>query len=211
MFELLMLGLADSTQPRAPVVRSIPVPPQVSVPVVEQVIVRQGEAGKLAVTLLPDLVVSEVRVEDDRTAHFKVTNQGTADVRRSFGISADAYIDSRRGEAPLGSGIGPDYLAMGESKWIAISGFSPTSEPYYVGKDYSFPLGKATAFTVRVDPPAASTGGFFGGGGGTDLQDMFGGGKKAPKCDSNGCIRESDETNNYLKVEGDAIIRGKPE
>ena len=34
--------------------------------------------------ILPDLVVSEVRIEDDHTAHIRITNQGTADVKGSF-------------------------------------------------------------------------------------------------------------------------------
>lgn len=161
----------------------------------------------LKARLLPDLVITEVRVDGDSTAYFKVTNQGTADATGFIRVSATAYIGARPGSLQPVNLVGVENLAMGASKWVKAEGFGPWSEPYYVGKDYAFPLGKATAFTVSVDPPPVTSGlpGTGLGGGG-----WFGTDKK--KCDSSyGCVRELNETNNSFRAEGDSIGRGKPE
>ena len=173
-------------------------------------VVPQARPGELSVKLLPDLVITQVLVEDDRTAHFKVTNQGTADAKGSIRVSADAYIGTRRGESQLGGGPRIEGLAMGESKWVAISGFSPISEPYYVGKDYSFPLSKATGFSARVDPPVFNVGMLGGGDPLSGFAKLTG--SSPPKCyGERGCVLELDENNNGLIVEGDAVGHGKPD
>lgn len=196
-----------------PFIRSLPrpAPPVATDQPVQSV---QGiNPGQLNVKLLPDLIVTDVRIEDDQTAHFKVSNQGTADAVGPIRLSSDAYIGTRRAQQSPGGATLTANLAMGESRWIAVKGYSPIGESYYAGKDYSFPLSQATGFTAYVDAPVYGGGLWGGGDPSREFQQMFGGGgDKGPKCDATiGCIRELDETNNSFTAKGDALVKGKPE
>ena len=210
MIALFILGAAQVI--RAAPVAPRPIPP-VSAPVQAPQVVTPNvapEGGQIRANLLPDLVVSEVRVEDDTTAWFKVTNQGTADAVGDIRVSADAYVGSRRG------GVGYLHsftnLASGESKWVEIAGFAFSDGSFYPGRDYSVPLTKVTEFSAYVDPPVYSGGGgWFGSPDPSkSLEDMLD--PKKPACnDKIGCIRELHEDNNGLKVDAAAIGHGKPE
>ena len=93
MIELFVLIAAQA----APMIRIPPVAAPIARPVVTAP-VPMAEPGAIMANILPDLVVSEVRVEDDTTAWFKVTNQGTADAVGRIRVFTGANIASRVGD-----------------------------------------------------------------------------------------------------------------
>jgi len=203
MIELFVLIAAQA----APMIRIPPVAAPIARPVVTAP-VPMAEPGAIMANILPDLVVSEVRVEDDTTAWFKVTNQGTADAVGRIRVFTGANIASRVGQPAYPDGF--DNLAMGESHWVRIAGYSVRGDSGYTGTDTSFALTKATAISAEVDPPINTSVGWFGTSTGMSPEDMMN--KSKSTCSQKiGCIRELNEDNNSFRVEASGIGHGKPE
>ena len=167
-----------------------------------------AQPGMIRANLLPDLLVSEVRVENDSTAWFKVTNQGTADAVGNIMLFTVAYIDGLYADPPYPLGF--ENLAMSESKWVKVSGYALPTDRYSATGDKSFPLTQATAFTTNLDPKVSSSTGWFGTPQpGQSLDDMLTARKTC--TEERGCIPELDEKNNRDKFAADRIGHGKPE
>ncbi len=182
---LLELALAAQVM-RAPVA----LPPVIVAPTVTN---RASDA--IVANLLPDLIVSEVRVENDKMAHIRVTNQGTADAHGVFWVDMTAAINSRHGRTR------PEMitdLATGESRWIE-RGFTYEDAGTVPGIDYNLPLTEANRFWITVDPgvsPQSAT-------------DYLLHGKSSCTADA-GCIRELDERNNARSFGPDEIGHWPP-
>jgi hypothetical protein len=147
--------------------------------------------------LLPDLVVSEVRIEDDHTAHIRITNQGTADAKGWIAVESSASKGYHRGETA------PAFVAdlsAGESKWVTSSNYRDREETFVPGKDMSMPLLTVTGFSATVDPGAPPQ----------SMEDYLLHGK-SPCTAQAGCIRELDEKNNSRSFTADQIGHGKPD
>src|SRR5215210_2025020 len=183
MIELLVLVAAQAVQMiRLPPVAAPATRPVVTAPV------PMAEPGAIKANLLPDLVVSEIRVEDDTTAWFRVTNQGTADAIGQIRVFTNANINSLRGEPGWPESF--NDLSAGESRWVKVSGFVARDDgSWYAGKDTSFHLTKATGISAHVDPPVNTSVGWMGTDPSKSLEDMMN--PKKPLCDNKvGCIRE---------------------
>jgi hypothetical protein len=202
---MLFLVAAQAIQ----TVRLPPVaPPPATRPVATQP-VTMAEPGAIQANLLPDLVVTEIRIEDDSTAWFKVVNQGTADAIGQIRVFTNAHDKTVWGEPGWPESF--ENLAAGESRWIKVSGYAiRDSGSYYPGKDTTFHLLKAATMSAHVDPPVYKGGGWFGTDPTKSLEDMMN--PKKPACnDKIGCIRELNEENNFLSLDAAAIGHGKPE
>ncbi|MEO5772774.1 MAG: CARDB domain-containing protein [Sphingomicrobium sp.] len=158
-------------------------PPQVTAPVALQ---RSDDA--IRANLLPDLIASEVRVENDKVAHFKITNQGTADAKGSFRVAFSASGGSAREESITD-------LAAGQSVWVERS-FRPDRPSTVPGVDDSLLLTHVDHFFVEVDvgPPLINP-------------DPVGSLLRGPSACTNqrGCIIELNEKNNYAAFGKDQI------
>jgi len=191
---ILKLGtlvvVAGATQVAVPVMRAPPAatrPPNAAI----------APSTAIRANILPDLVVSEVRIEDDHTAHIRITNQGTADAKGSIMVESSVSRGYHVGNtAPA---IVTD-LAAGESKWVIGSNYRDRDETYVPGKDMSMPLLEITRFRATVDPGAPPQ----------SLDDYLLHGK-SPCTAQAGCIRELDETNNSREFTADQVGHGKPD
>lgn len=196
LFALSVLAAA-AAQATVPIVRPIIIPPVTTMP---PPIVAVPVDDVTVARLEPDLVVKEIRIEGDTAVHVLVANEGTGPAS-NIRVDTDAYIDGRRGEKMF-----PDFLGsldVGATAWVKVTGLVPMSEPYYVGKDYSFPLSKVNRVVVDVDPPPGPS--WMSPPSGSPW------GSPGPKCTAeHGCIKELNEANNSLEVKGDAIVRGVP-
>jgi hypothetical protein len=190
---ILKLGtlvvVAGTMQVAAPVMR---VPPVTRAP-------NAAIAPSTAIqaNILPDLVVSEVRIEDDHTAHIRITNQGTADAKGPIMVESSASRGYHLGNTL--PAIVTD-LAVGESKWVTGSNYRDRDETYVPGKDMSMPLLAVTRFRATVDPGAPPQ----------SLEDYLLHGKSSCTAKA-GCIRELDENNNSREFAADQIGHGKPD
>ena len=195
MLELLFLAAAAQVQ----TIRLPPVPPA-SPTLPSPVVIEPRSPAEVGVTLLPDLVVKQVRVENDAKLQVLVANQGHADAMGDIDVQGDGLIGTLVGHSAT---MTVRDLKAGEERWVAILGWE-TTDPYRPATG-GFPLGKVTRLTFEIDRPHAKS--QF-----PVLVHISGvsGGKRDCNLER-GCVRESDEANNKLSVEGDAIQRGTPE
>lgn len=209
MIELLALAAAQAVQVlRLPPIAAPGPAPAATVPVLPV------NPGRVSIRMLPDLIVSEIRVEDDNTAWARVTNQGNADavgpVRVDGTATKNAYMSGSTREPSVF-----ENLPSGESKWVKLTDFMMPPEPYSPAsatKDYHFALTSSVYLTVSVDPKVYRPGGWFGGPSEQEIADALAGRTTKPACDAEiGCIRELDENNNYLQLKAPAIPRGNSE
>lgn len=183
----MLLLLAATAQ----IVRAPNIPSQVTAPVTLQ---RSDQA--IRANLLPDLVASEVRVENDKVAHFKITNQGTADAKGSFRVAFSASAGTR--------GYAREELitdlAAGQSVWIERS-FRPDPPSSVPGVDDSLPLTHVDHFFVEVDlgPPLTNP---------DPVGSLLHG--PSPCTHERGCIIELNEKNNYASFGKDEIGQWPP-
>lgn len=195
MLQLFLLAAAQVQTVKLPPV-SVPQPsPPVTAPV------EVPPVAEVTARLLPDLVVKSVTVEGDSAVQVEIANQGTGPAVGEFGVGAMPVVDGAEGR---GGGVSVRDLAAGETRSVSIprSSFSFPGEVYYEGMKTKYLLSRASKVQAYVDPPVV-TGTMFG--------------PLVPKevsagtpCTLRGCIRELDENNNSLSIEGDAIARGSP-
>lgn len=185
----LLAALPVQTVHLPPVAPSTSTPPRP--PAVETVTAR----------LLPDLVVKEIRVENDSKMHVLVANIGTADAM-DFPVRGSAEISGKSHE------LNPGYvssLAAGAQSWVLLTPASST------------PLTAATSATAGADllpeQQPESTGFFLPGFGiypGNEawLERTLPGYKD--RCAKPAkCVAELDETNNSYAIAG--VPRGTPD
>lgn len=197
MIELLLVGAMAQVQTiKLPPV-AIPRPaPSVSAPV------EMASPGKVAIKILPDLVVKDIRADGETSLHVLVANEGTADAAGEFRVTADVYAKDKQGKPKA---VWLSGLKMGETRWVEMSpvavkvgGFMPGGDP--------FPVDKAERISATVDQQVLN----LGWNDPTRTSNPWGG--SSLKCtEPFGCIRELNDANNSLIVEGSAISRAKPE
>lgn len=180
------------TQVAVPITRAVPPPPVVRSPNATV-----APSNQIQANLLPDLVVSEVRIEDDNTAHVRITNQGTADAKGSIRVETSVWKGYHQGDT-LPRFV--ENLAVGESKWVTTGGYVDRTESYAPGKDMSIHLTAVDGFRATVDPGAPPQ----------SVEDYLLHGK-SPCTAAAGCIRELDEKNNFRSFTGSEIGHGKPD
>ena len=201
MIALFLFAAAEVQAVRLPPVVVPPPAPQAVPRVISPTVIQTAPGADLTATVLPDLVVKAIRVEDGGM-HVQVANEGNADAR-GFTVRASASIGPRQASTMIG-GISPG-LAAGASQWVQVVGFFPTGEPAYP-PPAPLELSKATAARATADPKPSGISGWGGG-----APSLPGGAPKATCTDAYGCIREANEDNNELRLTGDAIGRGKPD
>lgn len=210
MIELLAVAAAQAVQTMRlpPLAAPAPAP-------AETMPVAPVNPGRVSIRILPDLIVSEIRVENDNTAWARVTNQGNADVIGKVRVEGtaikNAYMSGSTQEPSMF-----ENLLIGESKWVKLTDFLMRPEAYSSGsaaEDRHFALTSSVYLTVSVDPKIYRTGGgWFGGPSERDIADALAGKTTKPTCDDKiGCIRELDENNNYLQLKAPDIPRGNSE
>lgn len=156
-----------------------------------------GEVATISVK--PDLVVKEIRIQDDKTMHVLVANIGTGAVGQYFPVRASVEISGESRD------IYPGYskpLDAGAEGWVTL------------GSDWRAPLIKAASATAVADefPPPKPRGWFSFGPSFPSLDswlystfpDM-----KKPCKEYKGCVVEANEGNNSYAVAG--VPRGTPE
>ncbi|MEP6982033.1 MAG: hypothetical protein ABI853_00120 [Sphingomicrobium sp.] len=185
-----LVVVAGAMQVAVPVLR---VPPAVTRPPNAAI----APSTAIQANILPDLVVSEVRIEDDHTAHIRITNQGTADAKGWIQVESSVSKGYHRGYT-LPAWV--NDLAAGESKWVTSGNYVDRDETFVPGKDMSMPLSTVTGFSATVDPGAPPQ----------SMEDYLLQGK-SPCTAQAGCIRELDETNNNRGFTADQIGHGKPD
>jgi hypothetical protein len=166
-------------------------------PIIQSPNVATAPSTAIQLNILPDLVVSEVRIEDDHTAHIRITNQGTADAKGSIKVASSASRGYHRGY-PFPAFVSD--LAAGESKWVTSSNYVDPDESFVPGKDMSLPLLSVTGFQATVDPGAPPQ----------SMSDFLLHGKSSCTAEA-GCIHELDEKNNSRSFSGAEIGHGKPD
>ena len=151
-----------------------------------------------AVRLKPDLVVKEIRIQNDRTMHVLVANIGTGGVAEPFPVRASV---ERSGTS---YDLKPSYsapLAAGAEAWVTIDGTG-------------YELTKASSATAGADllPPPAEAKSYWALWpsifSGSSWSSLFPAGKE-PCKKVDGCVVELDETNNSYAIAG--VPRGTPE
>ncbi len=147
--------------------------------------------------MLPDLVVKEIRIQDDRTMHVLVANTGTADVREPFAVRASVELSGASYD------LKPIYLApipSGGQAWASLT-------------TLGLPLKRATSAQAGADLlPEPKPGVFIPWPNVFAQYDaMFSAAfPEAKRCENvSGCIAELDESNNNFAVAG--VPRGTPE
>ena len=135
-------------------------------------------------------------MENGKVAHFKITNQGTADAKGSFRVafSASTGVRSSTPEASITD------LAAGQSVWIerTFRRDPPSNVP---GVDDSLPLTGVDYFFAEVDlgPPLISP---------DPVGSMLHG--PSPCTNARGCIVELNEKNNFARFAKDQIGEWPP-
>ena len=149
--------------------------------------------GVVAVQLAPDLVVKEIRIQNDSMMHVLVANIGTGGTARSFPVRGSVEIAGQ--SENLGTAYA-DPLAAGAQAWITLrtSGWVrlTNASSAMAGADlYPEPKEKSGGMvwwpTINPTMPGASD----------------------PCPAVPGCVAESDETNNNYAVAG--VPRGTPD
>jgi hypothetical protein len=161
--------------------------------------------------LLPDLVVADIRIENDDTAWVRLANQGTGNAVGPIPLTVWAHEGSSRGQ-PAQFNYPHEGLAAGEAEWVKVYGFRLLNPSYAAGADNVFHLAKANGIAATVDPKVSTStpSGNWGVPGSSVLDSLPRPGK--PRCNEViGCIRELNEDNNELQLEGDAVVHGAPD
>lgn len=201
MIELLLAAAVQVQTVRLPPVAppQVPAPtPQVQVETVKPPV----DASRVAIDLLPDLVVKDLRVEGDATVHVLVANEGTA-AAGQFPVLVEAVVDGVEGKKFTEL----DGLGMGQARWVTFNGLQFPGKVTPESTVAAYPLGKATRVRALADPPSLS-GTLFGSIAPPGTSPF---GPKPKTCGLTGCVKERDENNNSLAAEGEAIARGAPD
>lgn len=178
MFELLLLAIAQ--------VQTIRLPPP-------------GPSEVLTVKTRPDLVVKEIRIQNDRKMHVLVANTGTAAVSEPFAVRGSVEIEGASYD------LQPTYIApipAGGEAWAELTALG-------------LPMTRAASATAGADllPEPKSRGSFAWwpnpmAGYDSAMRAAFPGMKEPCKAVT-GCIAELDESNNNYAVAG--VPRGTPD
>ena len=154
----------------------------------------------LTVQTAPDLVVKEIRIQDDRTMHVLVANIGTGPVGDYFPVRATVEIGGRSEDVP--PGYSPP-LAAGAEGWVELR------------SNWTVRLTQASSATAGADqfPEPKSGGGYPWwpnpmAGYDSAMRAAFPG-MKEPCRQVAGCVTEINEGNNNYAVAG--VPRGTPE
>ena len=155
----------------------------------------------LTVQTAPDLVVKEIRIQDDRTMHVLVANIGTGPVADYFPVRATVKVTGRSED--IQPGYSPPLAAGGEG-WVVLK------------TDWSVRLTTASSATAGADQfpePKPSGGGYRWwpnpmAGYDSAMRAAFPE-MKEPCKQVAGCIAEINEGNNNYAVAG--VPRGTPE
>jgi hypothetical protein len=202
MIALFLLAAAAQVQAvRLPPVIVAPPATQPAPRVIAPTVLQPPPGTDLRATVLPDLVVKAIRVEEGGM-HVQVANEGNGDAK-AFTVKGSASVGPRYASTMIG-GVSPG-LAAGGTQWVKVVGFAVAGEPAYPPPP-PLELSKATAVSATADPPPS-----LGSSWGNSTPSLPGGTAKPPCTASEGCIREANEGNNELRLTGDAIGRGKPQ
>lgn len=169
-----------------------PVPPTTAPPP------QAPQVGTITARLLPDLVVREIRIENDSTMHVLVANQGTAAVTEMFAVNANAEIAGQDVAAYQSAVV--DRLAVGEQKWVQVNIWPSGGR-----------LTGASSASASVDSPYRRPDtGIHLNLGGILPRDVIAAMEQRDRCTAErGCVVELDETNNGYAIAG--IPRGTPD
>ena len=181
MLELLALAAAAQ-------VETVRLPPPATPP---------GQVATLKVA--PDLIVKEIRIQDDSRMHVLVANTGTGPVGDYFPVRASVELAGQAYDVP------PTYakpLAAGEEAWVTFDkvGLSLTKAASATAAADQYPEPKPRSWLSLWPSPTGSYEAW--------LRTMFPA-MKAPCKEVKGCITEINESNNSFTVAG--VPRGTPE
>jgi hypothetical protein len=136
--------------------------------------------------MFPDVAVKDIRIDGD-TLYVRLINQGRSGTRVPIAIAARAAVDGMKSDE-IQTRTG--RLAAGESRWVALKGFSVKSAAISAS---IFDLASASAVSAAawLLPSTAGT------------LDRSGQG-----CGE--CSIDADEKNNILSLKGNSIAHGRP-
>ena len=175
MLELLLLAAAAQVQ----TIRLPPVPP----------------TGVATIKVAPDLVVKEIRIQNDTTMHVLVANIGTGPASQRFPVRATVEI---AGQSENVGSNAVDSLPAGGEVWVTLR------------SDWLTRLTEAKSATAGVDlypEPEVNSGGGWVPWPTISMPTIPG--TKAPCPAPNHCVAESNEENNNYAVAG--VPRGTPD
>lgn len=136
--------------------------------------------------MFPDLAIKDLRIDGD-TLYVRVANQARGATQVPVLVAARALSNGARSDLAQ---VRTTRLAGGESRWVALKGFSirtaSTAQPVFALANAS-----AVSAVARLVPSTAG------------MLDRSGRG-----CQE--CVTEMDETNNVLTLSGAAIGHGAP-
>jgi hypothetical protein len=135
---------------------------------------------------LPDLAVNDIRIDGD-TLYVQVKNNGT---RSRVPVMVTARVESAGIKSDLAK-VRTDKMAKGETRWVALSGFSYKS------------AGTAPGVFVLADASSVSAGAHLIPSTASTFD------RSASSCGT--CSADADNSNNEVTVGKDAIKPGKPE
>lgn len=174
--------------PAVPRIRTLPARPGAVVVAP----VDQQPAG-LAIDLKPDLVVKEMRIEEGVGVHVAIENRGSAPASGLIRLRAEA--EGSQGEAHRQFAEFTD-LPLGETRWVRVGPFVPKHIVSLNGKPPP-PSSIWTGYELTVDYAPFKLAGTIA----PKSPDTSPWGGSTEKCpESWGCIKESDENNNRLRV-----------
>ena len=179
LLSLLLLSAQAAAPVQIPVMRVPTQPPPVTT--------IRPNTGIMA-SLRPDIVVKEIRkAEGGASIRALITNEGSADITRSFNVIASANYRSIRARPQTFPAAGP--LKAGESQWVTFPAFFRDDVSWYPG--IAPPkLSEWDQVNVQADVYSAP---------GWGATPVFPPDPKGKTCTpAAGCVVESNETNNSL-------------
>lgn len=136
--------------------------------------------------MFPDIAVKDMRIDGD-TLYIRLVNQGRGGARVPIEVMARAASHGMKSDEVQ---VRTPRLAAGESRWVALKGFSVRAASISAPV---FDLASASAVSAAAWLLPSTAGNLD---------------RSGQRCGE--CSIDADEKNNVLNREGDAISRGSP-